>query len=109
MGPPWLAKEKHFQTIDYQKPGKRYFTIGFCKCSKATDVQVLRSPQAPQKLLDFDNAVTHFCPDFPKLQKLGCYTPYPLVITSLVLCLYTKALEKVSSRQHAKLYVVNYL
>ena len=53
MEPPWLGQKKNFQHIVSTQPGKRYFMIGSCKCSKcflelcvlSTDVQVLPSPQ----------------------------------------------------------------
>ena len=109
MGPPWLGREKNFQNVGSQKPGNRYFMNRFCKCSKPKDVKVLRSPQTLQKLLDFDNLVTHFYPISQFFKVGGCYTPHPLVTTSLVLCFYTKSLEKVFSRQHATFHVVNSL
>ena len=32
-GPLWLGQEKNFQNFGSQKPGKRYYMIGFSKCS----------------------------------------------------------------------------
>ena len=34
MGRPWLGQENNFQNVSSQKPGKRHFMLGFCKCSK---------------------------------------------------------------------------
>ena len=60
MDPSWLGQEKNVQEVGSQKSGKRYFMINFCKYSKSADVRIVCSPQTPQKLLDFDIAVTHF-------------------------------------------------
>ena len=47
-----VGQENNFQNVGSHKPGKRYFMIGFCKCSKyflelyvlSTDIKILRDP-----------------------------------------------------------------
>ena len=76
-GPTMVGAGEKFSKCRFSEAWKCYFMTGFCKCSKPSDVQVLRSPQTLQKLLDFDNVVNHFYLNFSNFQKLVVLHPTP--------------------------------